>query len=71
MIPDDEPEISLTRLGRQGYEILRWVQEDIPGRVAAGQAKLAPLIAEAAGDDDARAEMSGVATYLMRYADAR
>jgi hypothetical protein len=65
-----EPEILLTGPGEQAYEILRWVQEDIPGRVAEGQKRLAPVITVASGDEQARAEVSGVSAYLMRYADS-
>jgi hypothetical protein len=67
--PQTEPEIRLTGLGEQAYEILRWVQEDISGRVTEGQKRLAPVMAATAGDDEARAEVSGVSAYLMRYAD--
>lgn len=65
-----EPEIQLTGPGQQAYAILRWVQGDIPGRVAEGQKRLAPLIASTAADEQAQAEVSGVAAYLMRYADS-
>jgi hypothetical protein len=68
--PETEPEIRLTGPGQQAYDILAWVQKDIPGRVAEGQKRLAPVIAATAGDEQARAEVSGVATYLTRYADA-
>jgi hypothetical protein len=67
--PETEPEIQLTGPGAQAYEILRWVQEDIPGRAAEGQKRLSPVIAAAVGDEQARAELSGVSAYLMRYAD--
>lgn len=67
---DDRPAIQLTGLGQQAYDILTWVQQDIAGRVAEGQDKLAPLVAAAAGDAAAWAEVSGVATILERYADA-
>jgi len=61
----------LTGPGRQAYTILRWVQQDIPHRVAEGQKKIAPLVAAAMGNEEAQAEVSGVATYLERYADAQ
>lgn len=67
---DDGPAIQLTGPGQQAYDVLAWVQQDIAGRVAEGQDKLAPLVAAAADDDAARAEVSGVATILERYADA-